>query len=318
MRSFVKRLGYFIPSSIRHSRALLYNRVVFRVFLACFLPAIVCAADLRVDHVTIVGRNLESMRASLKAIGLRSEYGGKHSNHATEMASISFPDGSYLELIAIQPDADPGAVKAHYWAKQMLGDAGPCAWAVRVNDVATEAAALQRNGIEINPPQSSGRTRPDGKRLEWRTARVGPEPNGTFFPFLIQDLTDRALRAFPNGAPASREFEGVAYVVIAVRDLGASTQRYRQAFGLPEPLTKIDIGLAAKVAMFPHTPVVLVAAALAESPIGERIQKVGEGPFAFILKTAGTVDTLGPRSNWFGESIAWFSPEKLGWRLGFE
>ena len=36
------------------------------------------------------------------------------------MALASFPDGSYLELIAIQPKADPAALAAHYW-QQVFG-----------------------------------------------------------------------------------------------------------------------------------------------------------------------------------------------------
>jgi hypothetical protein len=260
----------------------------------CLATAALGAAELRVDHVTIAGRNLEAMRAKLAAIGFASEYGGKHNNHATEMASISFPDGSYLELIAIQPDADPAAVKAHYWGKQMEGNAGPCAWAVRVNDLATEAETLRKNGIDVSSPAASGRTRPDGVRLDWKTARVGLEAQGTFFPFLIQDLTDHALRAYPSGSPASKEFRGVARVVIAVPDLKHGIARYRKAFGLAEPVLSTDPTLHAKLATFSGTPVTLAE------------MKTAEGPIAFVLSKTG------------GKKITWFDKDKLGWWLGFE
>lgn len=268
---------------------------------ACLLTAVLSAADLRVDHVTICGQNLESMRAKLTASGIPSEFGGKHNNHATEMASISFPDGSYLEVIAIQPDADPAAVNAHYWAKQMQSNIGPCAWAVRVNDLEAEASALRKNGVEVSKPMASGRTRPDGARLDWKTARVGLEPQGTFFPFLIQDLTDRALRAFPKGTPASKDYQGIAHVVIAVRDLKASVARYRKAFQLKEPALETDSKWRAKLAKFEGTPVILAEG------LTERIRAAGEGPVAFILSKNGT-----------GKTITWFDQEKLGWKLGVE
>src|SRR5438046_1405482 len=73
------------------------------------IPMSLGAAEIAVDHVTAAGKDLKAMRASLEAIGLTSEYGGPHSNRATEMALVSFLDGSYLELIAIQPNADPKA-----------------------------------------------------------------------------------------------------------------------------------------------------------------------------------------------------------------
>jgi hypothetical protein len=267
--------------------------MVNRVLVWYILAATLGAADLRVDHVTIAGQNLAAMRAKLDAIGLRSEYGGKHSNHATEMASISFPDGSYLELIAIQADADPAAVKAHYWAKQMQGNAGPCAWAVRSSDLLKDADALRKNSVEVSAPLESGRTRTDGTRLDWRTARVGPEPNGTFFPFLIQDLTERALRAFPNGVPISKDFQGVAHVVIGVTDLKAGVERYRKAFSLPAPVAMTDPSFGGRMVKFLGTPVILAEGA-------------GDGPVAFILTKNG------------GKTVTWFDRDKLGWRLGVE
>src|SRR5204863_7444537 len=125
----------------------LYNRVVYRALALILIPMSLGATELTVDHVTAAGRDLKAMRASLDAIGLASEYGGPHSNHATEMAVVSFADGSYLELIAIQPNADPKAVAAHDWAKPMEANAGPCAWAVRVKDMAVEVNRLKRAGL---------------------------------------------------------------------------------------------------------------------------------------------------------------------------
>src|SRR5215469_2093201 len=85
------------------------------------------AAELKVDHVTAAGKDLRVMEQSLKAAGIPFEYGGPHANHATEMALTSFPDGSYLELIAIQPGAEPAAVAASPWNRCMQANAGPCA-----------------------------------------------------------------------------------------------------------------------------------------------------------------------------------------------
>src|ERR1035438_5478907 len=58
---------------------------------------VLAAADLKVDHVTAAGSSLKQLQANLSAIGIETVYGGPHSNGATEMALVSFPDGSYLE-----------------------------------------------------------------------------------------------------------------------------------------------------------------------------------------------------------------------------
>jgi hypothetical protein len=267
--------------------------------------AFLTAADLIVDHVTVAGKNLDQLRAQLASIGIPSEFGGQHSNGATQMAIASFPDGSYLELIALQTNPDQKALTEHYWSEQMLGDAGPTGWAVRSKDVAAEAARLKSIPVVVGPPTHSGRVRPDGTRLDWETARVGIEPNGTFFPFLIRDFTPREARAFPSGRPTTTEFRGVKHVVIAVRDLSKSVQRYRQAYALPQPVNRDDATLSAHLASFPGTPVILAEPLNAQSWIAQRIKDFGEGPCAFVLGSQSSQ-----------EKITWFDLQKLGWHLG--
>jgi len=269
------------------------------IFLAI---ATLNAADLRIDHVSVSGSDLKKMQARLASVGIASEYGGPHSNGATEMAVTSFADGSYLELIAIQAKPDPKALEAHYWSKQMRGEAGPTAWAVRVGDVSAEAARLKTAGVQVFPLSRSGRTRPDGVRLDWETARVGPESNGAFFPFLIHDFTPRESRAFPSGKPTVAGFTGIKRVVIAVRDIKASVQRFQKAYSLPAPEYRDDPSLGAKLAVFEGTPVILAEG----EGLRERVERFGESPCAFVLgsKKPG--------------AIRWFEAEKLGWRLGVE
>jgi hypothetical protein len=277
------------------------------------------AADLKIDHVTAAGKDLKSMRAKLAAIGVESQNGGPHANHASEMALTSFPDGSYLELIAVQSNADPAALAAHYWSKQMQGDAGPAAWAVRPKDIAAEVKRLQAANVPVNAPVKSGRTRPDGFQLEWETANVGAEPNGTYFPFMIRDFTAREKRAYPSGKPTTSDFTGVTRVVIAVRDLKASATRYREAYGLQAPIQQVDANFGAHLALLGGTPVVLAAPLNAESWLVQLLDQFGEGPCAFILGIRNAKRYhAASKTRWFGADISWFDSDKLGWHLGFE
>jgi len=276
------------------------------------------AADLTIDHVTAAGTDLTTMRASLAAVGIPSEYGGPHSNHATEMALTSFPDGSYLELIAIQPQADAAAVAAHYWSKHMKNDAGPAAWAVRPKDFDLETKRLQARNLTVQPARS-GRARPDGVRLEWEAAPVGTGPNGVFFPFLIRDFTPREQRADPSGKPTTNDFRGVARVVILVRDLKAAITQYERAYDLEAPLRQDDPKFGAHLAYFRRTPVVLATPLTKDSRLGARLDQIGEGPVAFVLKTAsGKSHDSVTKATWFGSTISWLDTQKLGWWLGFE
>src|SRR5579863_10305239 len=107
---------------------------------ALFAPSLpLVAAELKIDHATVCGTNLAEMRAAFSAaLGTPTEYGGAHTNHATEMALVSFPDGSYLELMGIQQHADPAALAAQPWNQSLKSNGGPCAFALRVPDVNAE------------------------------------------------------------------------------------------------------------------------------------------------------------------------------------
>ena len=288
------------------------------LLLAAF-PALLGAADSKLDHVTIAGSDLRQMQAKLKAVGIASVAGGAHSNHATEMALVSFPDGSYLELMGIQPNADPQAVSAHVWAKFLKEDAGPCAWAMRAGDLAAEVNRLKAAGVAVSVPVGSGRTRPDGVRLEWETSDVGADTRGAFFPFLIHDVTKREARAWPQGKPVTREFRGVTRVVIAVRNLDDALKRYHQAYDVPPTIKQVDREFGAYLALLGNLPAVLAQPLNASSSLMERIERYGEGPCAFVL---GAVNPkhfeAAARSRWFGTEVGWFDTAKLGWRLGFE
>jgi hypothetical protein len=287
--------------------------------LLVFAPISLPAADLRADHFTACGADVKSMQAKLASIGIQSEYGGPHSNHASEMALTSFPDGSYLELIAIQPKGDPQAIAAHEWSKQMQRDAGPCAWAARSNDVGAELNRLKAAGIAVSAPERSGRYRPDGTRLDWETAQVGKQTRGTYFPFLIRDFSARDWRAFPSGKPTTTDMTGVAKIVVAVRDLAVAADQYRKAYELGAPEQQADAGFGANLAFFPGTPVVLASPINAQSWLTARLNQFGEGPCAFVLSARkGAAYQAASKTTWFGASISWFDTAKLGWRLGFE
>jgi hypothetical protein len=254
------------------------------------------------------------MQRALEAAGIRSEYGGPHANHATEMALTSFPDGSYLELIAIQPQPDATGLAATPWRKCMEGNAGPCAWAVRPADLAAEAERMRKAGVAVTEPAKNGRRRPDGVELQWETAQVG-SGNGNFFPFLIRDFTPRDRRAYPSGKPTAPNYTGIAKVVLAVDDLDSAIARYQRAYGLPAPRRQDDAGFGARLAWFEGTPAVLAAPLSPQSWLAERLRRFGEMPCAFIL---GGGKPANASATWFGKPVSWLSPDTLGWRLGAE
>ena len=274
------------------------------------VAAQLAAAELKVDHVTVAGRSLSEMRKRFASVGIRTEFGGKHSNGMTEMALASFPDGSYLELMAAQPGA---SLAGDEWREFIEKQAGPCGWAIRVADMEAEAERLNRAGITLDPA-AGGRQRPDGVPLRWTTADIiGPGLRGSFFPFLIEDETPRAQRVYLHGRPSAPAFGGVALVVVAVRDLDGAVERWRAVFGLAAPERSTDDWFGARLAWFPGTPVVLAAAQGPDSWIAARLRAFGEAPCAFVLRASGGLPKSAKhsRGTWFGHAIGWFDPAAL-------
>jgi len=282
--------------------------------LALTLPA--ATAEMKIDHVTVAGVHLDEMRKAFSAAtAIPTEYGGPHSNHATEMALASFPDGSYIELMGIQQQADHAAVTAQAWSRFLSDNGGPCAFALRVPDVTAEIRLLSNAGIRVGDAQKSGRTRPDGVALSWETAGVGSGPRGSFFPFLIRDFTPRENRVYPSGHPTSTKFRGVELVVIGVHSLESSIAQYRKAFQLPEPKRQRDESFGADLAWFEGTPVVLATGLTPGSWLARRVAHYGDSPCALVLTADGGMIGDKP-ANWFGRLVFWFDDAKLGWRLG--
>lgn len=277
------------------------------LLLSSLLLVTLKAAGLRVDHATVAGLDLKRLQSDFAAAGLPTQYGGKHPERTTEMALISFADGSYLELITKQKDADEKNFAANPWAKLIEHNAGPCAWAIQSHDVAADTSDLRGKGVSLQAAIRSGRTRPDGVHLEWETLQLGPNRGG-FFPFLIHDFTPRANRVYSSGKPSAPQYAGVSKIVIAVEDLDSAVAKYRKAFNLAAPELAHEPSLGANTAAFAGTPVVLATPSSKGNWLAARLAKYGSIPCAFVIRKASS--TAAP--------VQWLKIPSIEGRIGIE
>jgi hypothetical protein len=272
---------------------------------------------LDVDHVSVCGSNLDTLRQAFTDAGLTPDLGGPHGNGITQMAIIGFDDASYIELIA---PVKPGATEGSEWARFMSSEAVTCAWAVGTNVLLQEVDRLKKAGISVKAPERGSRKRPDGMSVEWMTADVGTGTPGSTLPFVIEDQTPRDWRVQTSASVKGAPISGVENVVIGVNNLDASIALFRKAYGWAEPLTENqkDIG---KLAYFPGQPVIL-ASPSGGGWLSEHLGKFGETPVAYLLGTrdfaaAAKKYRLSGNRLWFGQKVAWFDPGKLkGVHLG--
>lgn len=272
---------------------------------------------LELDHVSVCGSNLDTLRQMFTDIGLIPDFGGPHGNGATQMAAVGFDDGTYVELIA---PVKAGVTTGSGWAKFMGEEAVTCAWAVGTNVLLQEVDRLKKTGIAVTAPERGSRKRPDGMSVEWMTADAGSGPAGSVLPFFIEDETPRTWRVQTSASVQGAPVMGVENVVVGVSNLDAAIAMFRKAYGWSEPLTETQKEWG-KMAYFPGEPVILVAPS-GGGWLSERIAKFGESPVAFLLSgkdfaAAVKKYKLGGTKTWFGQKVAWFDAGKLhGVRLG--
>ncbi|MEI7771341.1 MAG: VOC family protein [Chloroflexales bacterium] len=227
----------------------------------------------RVDHLVILVNDLAQASADYAALGFLVTPGGEHADGTTHNALVSFADGAYLELLAFQAEAPQ-----HVWWRHVAAGQGLIDFALLPGDTAEDVEAARARGLEIAGPYAGGRSRPDGVRLEWQTAR----PARPELPFLCGDVTPRELRVpGPEAWGHANGARGLAQVSVAVSNLDASAGRYTALLGrrplveLGRRLFRLGESYIALRSPGPHEP--------ESGPIAAQLAARGEGVFSFTL-----------------------------------
>ena len=190
------------------------------------------ATDLRFDHLVVLVDDLRVEMERWSQAGFPVGYGGVHAGGVTENALIPLRGDGYLELLA---STKPGRRRAALFGKgggsaiarrfqTHLGSAaGLVDISLVVTDLDSTLARVRSRGLGISDPETGGRERADGVRVEWRTA-VPEVPN---LPFLIEDVTARDRRVPPTGEAVA----SVGRIRVATEDMMAAVSAYEAMLG---------------------------------------------------------------------------------------
>jgi hypothetical protein len=310
-----------VADSVATAAAAARTRSGDKRFVAAPQSRSVARTALTIDHVAFARRDLDDAVAAFEAVGLAPTYGGVHGTGTTHMSLLGFDDGSYLELIAPAPEAEPE--DAGFWPRHLAADAGPCGWCIEVDDPRTEAKRLIDAGLSVDGPRSASRETDDGVRVEWDMVFAGADERGTLLPFAIADRTPRDRRVTPTEGVSGGPLSGVAEVVLAVEDLDEAAALFGRAYRFPSPERFEHAGFDAEVARVPGQPVALAAPRTDSSPLVERLDSLGPGPCAHLLGVDETgaeavrdAYRLGPPDPWGGDRVSWFDEPSLRGQIG--
>ena len=187
------------------------------------MPEELLAVKEAVDHLLLGVPNLEEGIAWVaERTGVKAAIGGRHPGLGTHNALLSLGNKQYLEIIA--PDPTQTTLAPQFAFLQLASTPRLLTWAAVTNDIHTVAAKADAAGIELNGPNHGSRTRPDGKRINWKTLFLRNDW-GLLIPFFIEwDAASRhpsedspvgcTLQAFELEAPQPEKLR------LAFRQLG--------------------------------------------------------------------------------------------------
>jgi len=259
--------------------------------------------DLRIDHVTVAGQDLNRLGEAFDRVGLDAEYGGRHSNGVTHMSVVGFRDGSYLELISSVDSNE----ESPWWNGPIHRDGGPCAWAIRVDDIETVSADLADRGVTVDGPTQYERVREDGTSVEWDLTTLGEAELGSTLPLLVSDRTPRERRVQPTGGLADSPIRGVDTVILGVSDIEAAIEEFETVLDMSDPHRGDDQTLSATVASYPNQPVAL-AEPHGDGWLADRIAEFGPRPMAYLLGSDNDRPhefADGSNDSFMGRSVGW-------------
>jgi len=138
-----------------------------------------------IDHLIYASTDLERGMDEIEALlGVRPVRGGRHPQYGTHNAQLSLGPGTYLEIIARDPDL-PAPQRGVFVDMPAQADSYLITWVFRTDNIQETAAAAHDAAIGIGPVESGSRIKPDGSEIRWQLTDPYAMPMGGAVPFLI-------------------------------------------------------------------------------------------------------------------------------------
>ncbi|HUF54216.1 MAG TPA: VOC family protein [Dehalococcoidia bacterium] len=144
----------------------------------------------RIDHLVYAAPDLQSGIDTLEEqLGVRAAFGGRHVGFGTHNALLSLGEGTYLEIIAPDPD-QPRPPQPRPFNIDALREPRLATWAFAVNGIAEQAASARSGGYDAGQVVPMTRALPDGGELCWKLTRRREAAGDGLVPFLIEWETE--------------------------------------------------------------------------------------------------------------------------------
>jgi catechol 2,3-dioxygenase-like lactoylglutathione lyase family enzyme len=229
-----------------------------------------------IDHLVIVVPDLGAAVKTYRDLGFTVMAGGRHPGVGTDNALIAFRDSSYLELVGFhEPRPD------HRWWAPLQKGGGLVDFCLQTDDLAGDAGAFRRAGVDMGDLERRQRTRPDGVEVRWLCTLARGAHRGVA-PFLLAEESGRDARV-PGQRAHANGVTGVGRLSVAVHDLAAVRGWYATVLGVPgQDVACPELGATGtRFTLGPHTFEFLAAAGA--GAVRDWVAGRGASPYAATL-----------------------------------
>ena len=167
--------------------------------------------SLLFDHLVLKVNNLPQAIQTFSAAGFQVTKGGVHKGGYSENALIFFPDGSFIELLALKKGLKPFLLKVYaktrgfmslkyskkwglfhrFYDRILTLPEGITDFCLLTDDLKHQLERIDSEGLFVTKPMSASRKKPDGSVVKWQMAATLlselPFIRGPYSPDAIQD-----------------------------------------------------------------------------------------------------------------------------------
>jgi len=241
-----------------------------------------------IDHIVIAGPQLDALTETYKALGFSVVGGGRHPIGSYN-SLIGLADGAYIELLSFYEDSPN-----HYWWDAVHSRGGGLIdFCAQTDDIRSDYAVFQAQGVEMSPLVGLSRVRTDGYPLAWLNNEIYGEHQG-LIPFVIEDETPREERV-PKENQHANQVSGIDTITLVARDL-ESARRIMDAALRQRGKSVRDDNLSASGIVYeigPHQLEYLTPDD-ASSPLAAHLAADLPLPWRISFKTSGAPCSLAP------------------------
>jgi catechol 2,3-dioxygenase-like lactoylglutathione lyase family enzyme len=139
----------------------------------------------QLDHLVYATPDVATTTDSIELkLGVRPVAGGRHAAWGTHNTLVALGEGSYLEIIGPDPEAEPPAGPRPFGLDRLEAPR-LATWVARTSSLEAIVRRARAAGIELGGPLPRSRQRPDGTMLRWTmTDSLAPREGGVI-PFFI-------------------------------------------------------------------------------------------------------------------------------------